>query len=34
MTWEEDLPHADRLVIDGVTYVHTWDCLTEEACGL
>ena len=34
MTWEEDLPHADRLVIDGVTYVHTWDYLTEEACGL
>ena len=34
MTWEEDLPHADRLVLDGVTYVHTWDYLTEEACGL
>ena len=34
MTWEEDLPHAHRLVIDGVTYVHQWDYLTEEACGL
>ena len=34
MTWEEDLPHAHRLVIDGMTYVHQWDYLTEEACGL
>ena len=34
MTWEEDLPNAHRLVIDGVTYVHQWDYLTEEACGL
>ena len=34
MTWEEDLPHAHRLVIDGVTYVHQWDYLTDEACGL
>ena len=34
MTWEEDLPHAHRLVLDGVTYVHQWDYLTEEACGL
>jgi RNA polymerase sigma-70 factor (ECF subfamily) len=34
MTWEEELPHADRLVIDGMTYVHQWDYLTEEACGL
>ena len=34
MTWEEDLPHAHRLVIDGVTYMHQWDYLTEEACGL
>ena len=34
MTWEEDLPHAHRLLLDGVTYVHQWDYLTEEACGL
>ena len=34
MTWEEDLPHAHRLVLDGVTYVHQWDYLTGEACGL
>lgn len=34
MTWAEELPHAHRLVIDGVTYVHQWDYLTEEACGL
>ncbi len=34
MTWEEDLPHADRLVIDGVTYVHHYDGLTDEACGI
>jgi len=34
MTWAEDLPHAHRLAIDGVTFVHQWDCLTEEACGL
>ena len=34
MTWGEDLPHAHRLTIDGVTYVHQWDYLTEEACGL
>lgn len=34
MTWAEDLPHAHRLAIDGKTYVHQWDYLTEEACGL
>ena len=34
MTWEEELPHAHRLVIDGMTYVHQWDYLTEEPCGL
>ena len=27
-------PNAHRLVIDGVTYMHQWDYLTEEACGL
>ena len=34
MTWEEDLPHTDRIVIDGVTYVHYYDNLTDLACGI
>ena len=34
MTWKEDLPHTERLVIDGVQYVHHYDSLTDEACGL
>ena len=34
MTWEEDLPHTDRKVIDGVTYVHYYDNLTDAACGI
>ena len=34
MTWEEDLPHNDRIVIDGVTYVHYYDKLTDVACGI
>ena len=34
MTWEEDLPHTDRIVIDGVTYVHYYDNLTDVACGI
>lgn len=33
-TWEEDLPHADRLEIDGVKYVHHYDSLTDVACGV
>ena len=34
MTWEEDLPYTDRIVIDGVTYVHYYDNLTDVACGI
>ena len=34
MTWEEDLPANDRIVIDGVTYVHHYDILTAAACGI
>ena len=34
LTWMEDLPHARRLVIDGVTYVHWYDCMTDVACGI
>ena len=32
MTWEEDLPHNHRMVIDGVTFVHYYDSLTDAAC--
>ena len=32
MTWEEDLPHTDRMIIDGVTYVHSYDNLADTAC--
>ena len=32
MTWEEDLPHTDRMVIDGVTYIHHYDTLADTAC--
>ncbi len=34
MTWEEDLPHTDRIVVDGVTYIHYYDNLTDAACGI
>ena len=34
MTWEEDLPYNDRIVIDGVTYVHYYDKLTDMACSI
>ncbi len=34
MTWEEELPHAARLVVDGVTFVHHYDELTAAACGI
>jgi RNA polymerase sigma factor (sigma-70 family) len=32
--WDERLPDADRLVIDGVTYVHWYDCLPGTALGI
>lgn len=34
LTWTEDLPGAGRVVVDGVTYVHWYDCLTDVACGI
>ena len=34
LTWMEDLPRARRIVIDGVTYVHWYDCMTDVACGV
>jgi len=32
--WDEAFPEHRRLVIEGVTYVHWYDCLTGLACGL
>ena len=32
ITWEKDLPHTDRIVVDGVTYIHYYDNLTDVAC--
>lgn len=31
---EELLPQADRLVIDGMTFVHSYDYVTADACGV
>ena len=30
---EDLLPHADRLVIDGMTFVHSYDYIAAAACG-
>lgn len=32
--WDERLPDAKRIVIDGVTFVHWYDCLSGLACGI
>jgi len=32
--WDERLPTHQRLVINGVTYVHWYDCLTDRALGI
>ncbi len=34
MTWEEDLPHTDCIIINGATYVHYYDNLTDAAWGI
>ena len=34
LTWAEDLPLNDRIVIDGMTFVHYYDSLTDVACGI
>ena len=34
LTWAEDLPHTNHIVIDGVQYVHYYDNLTDVACGV
>ena len=28
-SWSEQLPHNDRLTVNGVTYVHWYDCITD-----
>jgi hypothetical protein len=32
--WDERLPDHERMVIDGVVYVHWYDCLSHLACGI
>jgi hypothetical protein len=32
--WDERFPTHNRIVIDGVTFVHWYDCLTDRACGV
>lgn len=33
LPWDEELPDADQLTVDGVTFVHWYDCLTGLALG-
>jgi len=33
-TWDEEFPGNARIVIDGVTFVHWYDCLTHLGCGI
>jgi hypothetical protein len=32
--WDERFPEHRRIVIDGVTFVHWYDCLSDRACGI
>jgi hypothetical protein len=32
--WDEQFPEHDRMVVNGVTYVHWYDCLSDTALGL
>ncbi len=32
--WDEHLPHAQRLVVDGVPFIHWYDCLGHLAVGV
>jgi hypothetical protein len=32
--WDERYPGHNRIVIDGVTFVHWYDCLSDRACGI
>lgn len=33
-TWDEQFPEHARIVIDGVMFVHWYDCLSDLACGI
>lgn len=32
--WDERFPENQRIIIDGITYVHWYDCLTDIALGI
>ncbi len=32
--WDERFPDSGRLVVDGVTFIHWYDCLPHWACGI
>ncbi len=32
--WDEHLPHAERLVVDGVPFIHWYDCFGHIALGI
>lgn len=32
--WDERFPDHDRMVINGITYVHWYDCLSDLGCGV
>ena len=33
-SWDQRFPEHARLVVDGATFVHWYDCLTDMACGI
>lgn len=34
MTWDQRFPDHKRIIINGVTFVHWYDCLSNFACGI
>jgi transposase len=34
LPWDGRFPSHRRIVIDGLTFVHWYDCLTDLACGI
>lgn len=34
LPWDEEFPDHNRIIIDGVTFVHWYDCLSDFACGI
>lgn len=34
LPWDEEFPTHNRIVIDGATFVHWYDCLSHFACGI